>query len=132
MIMNTDKEWECSIEKMICYFIEANKTISDPKERNLSNYIVAVRKQVNTRDYNTIADNINTVSFNKYFLNDIIEKWRKINGKHIINYATLVFNKLLKDFGEITQDKIVKATKDVIDTYTNEIDIMSKSIKCLL
>jgi hypothetical protein len=36
MIMNTEKDWKCSLEKMICYFIEANKTITDPKEKKSS------------------------------------------------------------------------------------------------
>lgn len=130
--MNTEKDWKCSLEKMICYFIEANKTITDPKEKNLANYIVAVRKQVNTRDYNTIADSINTLSFNKYFTEDITQKWKKINGKHLTNYAALVFNQLLLDFGTITQDKIVKATKDIIESYTSETDIINDSLKLLL
>jgi hypothetical protein len=130
--MNTEKDWKCSLEKMICYFIEANKTITDSKEKNLANYIVAVRKQVNTRDYNTIADSINTLSFNKYFTEDITQKWKKINGKHLTNYAALVFNQLLLDFGTITQDKIVKATKDIIESYTSETDIINDSLKLLL
>lgn len=29
-----NKAWECTIEKMISYLIEANKTITDTKEKN--------------------------------------------------------------------------------------------------
>jgi hypothetical protein len=38
----------------------------------------------------------------------------------------------LLDFGTITQDKIVKATKDIIESYTSETDIINESLKLLL
>ena len=28
-----NQDWECSIEKMISYLIEANRTITDPKDK---------------------------------------------------------------------------------------------------
>lgn len=130
MIKNSEnKAWECTIEKMISYLIEANKTITDTKEKELSNYIVAVRHQLETKDYKTISNRIDTTSYDKYF--ETTEKWKKINGKFIINYASIIFKNLLLDFGDITQDKIVRETKKVIDTYTDEKRLLRDSLKCL-
>ena len=100
-----NQDWECSVEKMISYLIEANRTITDPKNR------------------------INTTTYDKYF--KTTEKWKKINGKFITNYASLIFSKLLLEFGDITQDKIVKETKIILDKYTDITVLLSDSLKCL-
>ena len=71
-----NQDWECSVEKMISYLIEANRTITDPKDKKLSNYIVAVRHQLETKDYDTISNRINTTTYDKYF--KTTEKWKKI------------------------------------------------------
>ena len=94
-----NQDWECSVEKMISYLIEANRTITDPKDKKLSNYIVAVRHQLET--------------------------------KFITNYASLIFSKLLLEFGDITQDKIVKETKIILDKYADITVLLSDSLKCL-
>ena len=72
-----NQDWECSVEKMISYLIEANRTITDPKDKKLSNYIVAVRHQLETKDYDTISNRIDTTTYDKYF--KTTEKWKKIN-----------------------------------------------------
>ena len=71
-----NQDWECSVEKMISYLIEANRTITDPKDKKLSNYIVAVRHQLETKDYDTISNRIDTTTYDKYF--ETTEKWKKI------------------------------------------------------
>ena len=38
-IMIYELNWNCSIERMICYFIEANRCITDDKEKYLAKYI---------------------------------------------------------------------------------------------
>ena len=124
-----NQDWECSIEKMISYLIEANRTITDPKEKKLSNYIVAVRHQLETKDYDTISNRIDTTTYDKYF--ETTEKWKKINGKFITNYASLIFSKLLLEFGDITQDKIVRETKIILDKYDTITVLLSDSLKCL-
>ena len=37
--MIDEPNWDCSIERMICYFIEANKCITDDKEKYLDIWI---------------------------------------------------------------------------------------------
>ena len=37
--MIDELNWNCSIERMICYFIEANRCITDDKEKYLAKYI---------------------------------------------------------------------------------------------
>ena len=37
--MIDEPNWDCSIERMICYFIEANKCITDDKEKYLSHLL---------------------------------------------------------------------------------------------
>lgn len=32
-----NQDWECSVEKMISYLIEANRTITDPKNKKFIN-----------------------------------------------------------------------------------------------
>ena len=122
-----NQDWECSIEKLISYLIEANRTITDPKDKKLSNYIVAVRYQLETKDYDTISNRIDTTTYDKYF--ETTEKWKKINGKFITNYASLIFSNLLLEFGEITQGKIVKETKIILDKYTDITTLLSDSLK---
>lgn len=38
-IIIDELNWNCSIERMICYFIEANRCITDDKEKYLAKYI---------------------------------------------------------------------------------------------
>ena len=87
-----NQDWECSVEKMISYLIEANRTITDPKDKKLSNYIVAVRHQLETKDYDTISNRINTTTYDKYF--KTTEKWKKINGKYY--YFSKITGKMQK------------------------------------
>lgn len=38
-IMIDELNWNCSIERMICYFIGANRCITDDKKKYLAKYI---------------------------------------------------------------------------------------------
>ena len=108
--MIDEPNWDCSIERMICYFIEANKCITDDKEKYLAKYITAIRNQLEVRTYFNIVDRIDTSKFDKYIPN----KRDYINGKYLTNYGAIIFGKLLIDFGEITEEKIIKTTRDVL------------------
>lgn len=92
--MIDEPNWDCSIERMICYFIEANKCITDDKEKYLAKYITAIRNQLEVRTYFNIVDRIDTTKFDKYIPN----KRDYINGKYLTNYGAIIFGKLLIDF----------------------------------
>ena len=54
-----------------------------------------------------------------------------INTLKLLKYASLIFSKLLLEFGDITQDKIVKETKIILDKYADITVLLSDSLKCL-
>jgi len=109
-------EEQITIETMICYLIEANKNITDSKDKLLRNYIVAVRKELENKNKFEIKDRINTMEISKYF-NNVTDKWLKVKKKLVVNYAALIFNRLL-NYSNFTDDDIIRNTKFVIDKYT--------------
>ena len=139
--MIDEPNWDCSIERMICYFIEANKCITDDKEKYLAKYITAIRNQLEVRTYFNIVDRIDTSKFDKYIPN----KRDYINGKYLTNYGAIIFGKLLIDFGEITEEKIIKTltveldkereqkiiktTRDVLSKYTDISSVLAESLR---
>lgn len=74
------------------------------------------KPQLEVRTYFNIVDRIDTSKFDKYIPN----KRDYINGKYLTNYGAIIFGKLLIDFGEITEEKIIKTTRDVLSKYTDE------------
>lgn len=123
--MIDEPNWDCSIERMICYFIEANKCITDDKEKYLAKYITAILNQLEVRTYFNIVDRIDTSKFDKYIPN----KRDYINGKYLTNYGAIIFGKLLIDFGEITEEKIIKTTRDVLLKYTDISSVLAESLR---
>ena len=123
--MIDELDWDCSIERMICYFIEANRCITDKKDKYIENYITEIIIQINTKDYNSIIDRVNIMNIDKYIPN----KWDKIKGKYVKDYGAIVFYNLSKEFGEITEEKIIKETAKVLEKYTTEAVISSKCLK---
>lgn len=124
-------EEEYTVEKMICYFIEANRLISNTKEKYLANYINTVQSLLKQINQTNIVDRINVVSFNKYF-KDITKKWQKVDKDNISYYTSIVFNKLLKEYGSITEEKIIQATRDTLKEHKNTIDLKADAISFLL
>lgn len=123
--MIDELNWNCSIERMICYFIEANRCITDDKEKYLAKYITAIRNQLEERTYFNIVDRVDTSKFDKYIPN----KRDYINGKYLTNYGAIIFGKLLIDFGKITEEKIIKATRDVLSKYTDISSVLAESLR---
>ncbi len=123
--MIDELNWNCSIERMICYFIEANRCITDDKEKYLVKYITAIRNQLEERTYFNIVDRVDTSKFDKYIPN----KRNNINGKYLTNYGAIIFGKLLIDFGEITEEKIIKTTRDVLSKYTDISSVLAESLR---
>ena len=123
--MIDEPNWDCSIERMICYFVEANRCITDDKEKYLAKYITAIRNQLEERTYFNIVDRVDTSKFDKYISN----KRDYINGKYLTNYEAIIFGKLLIDFGEITEEKIIKTTRDVLLKYTDISSDLAESLR---
>ncbi len=123
--MIDELNWNCSIERMICYFIEANRCITDDKEKYLAKYITAIRNQLEERTYFNIVDRVDTSKFDKYIPN----KRDYINEKYLTNYGAIIFGKLLIDFGEITEEKIIKTTRDVLAKYTDISSVLAESLR---
>ena len=77
---------ECSIEKMIGYFIEANRKITEIKDKTVTNYVAVVVTLLNTVPQEIICNKINTLLIDKYFKLPE-EKYRKIQSDFVVNYA---------------------------------------------
>lgn len=122
---------ECSIEKMIGYFIEANRKITEVKDKTVTNYVAVVVTLLNTVPQEIICNRINTLLIDKYFKLPE-EKYRKIQSDFIVNYAAKVFADLLNYSNkEFTEEDIIYKTKLILDKFPKE-DMIFKETKDLI
>ncbi len=122
---------ECSIEKMIGYFIEANRKITEIKDKTVTNYVAVVVTLLNTVPQEIICNKINTLLIDKYFKLPE-EKYRKIQSDFVVNYAAKVFADLINYYNKnFTEEDIIYKTKLIIDKFPNE-DMIFKETKDLI
>ncbi len=122
---------ECSIEKMIGYFIETSRNITELKNKTLINYITELIKLLNNVPQETICNRINTLLIDRYFKLPE-EKYRKIQSNYIVNYAAKIFFDLLNyQNKEFTEEDIIYKTKLIMDKYPKE-DMIYKATKDLI